>query len=405
MSRRHPASAGYHVPRAVDSPRPTGPSRTDAWPTSPTPSSTEAVAGAGRPLRPRAPARPVRQASAPSPRGAASTRRRRSPSGSTGSRAGCAGRPCRRTPSPRCGARCCRRSSATTARSSSRSSPDKVNACLSRRGAHRRGQGGGARPGARGVREALTAAAGADVARADMLLKAVPAVADRLRRRRDAEADRGGRQRARSRAARAGRGRGRRRRRGRRVGRDGGGRHRGATRAAHRAGRGDRRSSAACRPAAASEPSAASTTASRRATSSVSSAASPAEVMDRLAAAGHCYGPVPFKTTAAVPYVPWGVKRLYDTMVQAETRLHLLLHARLVHALVQDGAIDAAIVATRAGQVAYRAPYFVDATRRRGAGARGGRRDRARRHAPVPVDDVLHAARRPRARAAGARSS
>ena len=77
---------------------------------------------------------------------------------------------------------------------------------------------------------------------------------------------------------------------------------------------------------------------------------------------GQCYGPVPFKTTAAVPYVPWGVKRLYDTMVQAETRLHLLLHARLVHALVKDGAVDAVIVATRAGQVAYRAPFFVDAT-------------------------------------------
>jgi hypothetical protein len=88
----------------------------------------------------------------------------------------------------------------------------------------------------------------------------------------------------------------------------------------------------------------------------------PAEVMDRLAAEGQCYGPVPFKTTAAVPYVPWGVKRLYDTMVQAEPRLHLVLHARLVHALVRDGVVQAAIVATRAGQVAYRAPFFVDAT-------------------------------------------
>src|SRR4029453_10800392 len=87
-----------------------------------------------------------------------------------------------------------------------------------------------------------------------------------------------------------------------------------------------------------------------------------AEVMDRLASAGQCYGPVPFKTTAAVPYVPWGVKRLYDTMVQAEPRLHLVLHARLVHALVRDGVVQAAIVATRAGQVAYRAPFFVDAT-------------------------------------------
>jgi hypothetical protein len=87
-----------------------------------------------------------------------------------------------------------------------------------------------------------------------------------------------------------------------------------------------------------------------------------AEVMDRLAAAGQCYGPVPWKTTAAVPYVPWGVKRLYDTMVGAEPNLHLLLHARLVHATVHDSAIEAAVVATRSGLVAYRAPFFVDAT-------------------------------------------
>ena len=50
--------------------------------------------------------------------------------------------------------------------------------------------------------------------------------------------------------------------------------------------------------------------------------AASADVMDRSAAAGQCYGPAP-KTTAAVPYVPW-VKRLYDTMVQEETRLHLV---------------------------------------------------------------------------------
>jgi hypothetical protein len=88
----------------------------------------------------------------------------------------------------------------------------------------------------------------------------------------------------------------------------------------------------------------------------------PAEVMDRLAAAGQCYGPVPFRTTAAVPYVPWAVKRLYDEMVAGEPRLHLLLHARVVQASVRDGSIEAAVVATRSGLVAYRAPFFVDAT-------------------------------------------
>jgi hypothetical protein len=87
-----------------------------------------------------------------------------------------------------------------------------------------------------------------------------------------------------------------------------------------------------------------------------------AEVMDRLAAAGQCYGPVPFKTTAAVPYVPWGVKRLYDAMMRDEPRPHLLLYARLVRVLVSGASAEAAIVATRSGTVAMRAPFFIDAT-------------------------------------------
>jgi len=87
-----------------------------------------------------------------------------------------------------------------------------------------------------------------------------------------------------------------------------------------------------------------------------------AEVMDRLAARGQCYGPVPFKTTGAVPYVPWGLKTLYDTMARAEPSLTTYLHARGVRTLARDGAIDAVVVATRAGEVAMRAPYFIDAT-------------------------------------------
>ncbi|MGH7895620.1 MAG: FAD-dependent oxidoreductase [Candidatus Binatia bacterium] len=87
-----------------------------------------------------------------------------------------------------------------------------------------------------------------------------------------------------------------------------------------------------------------------------------AEVMDRLAAEGHCYGPVPFKTTAAVPYVPWGVKILYDDLVRAEPNLRVRLYARFLGAVVRDGTIDVITVSTRAGIVAMRAPYFVDAS-------------------------------------------
>jgi hypothetical protein len=87
-----------------------------------------------------------------------------------------------------------------------------------------------------------------------------------------------------------------------------------------------------------------------------------AEVMDQLVPRGFAYGPVPFKTTAAVPYVPWGLKRLYDGMARAEPALRVYLHARVVRALVRDGTIDAVVAATRAGEVAFRAPYFVDAS-------------------------------------------
>jgi hypothetical protein len=88
----------------------------------------------------------------------------------------------------------------------------------------------------------------------------------------------------------------------------------------------------------------------------------PAEVMDRLAAAGQCYGPVPFKTTAAVPYVPWGVKTLYDAMARAEPRLTVYLHAHATGVVADGDRVGAIVVATRDGTVAMRAPYFVDAS-------------------------------------------
>jgi hypothetical protein len=87
-----------------------------------------------------------------------------------------------------------------------------------------------------------------------------------------------------------------------------------------------------------------------------------AEVERRLRERGQCYGPVPFKTTGAVPYVPWGLKTLYDEVARAEGRLHVLLHARFVRALVDGDAIHAVAVATRAGELALRAPYWVDAS-------------------------------------------
>lgn len=88
----------------------------------------------------------------------------------------------------------------------------------------------------------------------------------------------------------------------------------------------------------------------------------PAELMDRLAARGECYGPVPFKSTGAVPYVPWGLKLAYDGLVRAEPSLTVYLHARFVRALAGDGRVRGVEVATRSGRVVLEAPYFVDAT-------------------------------------------
>lgn len=87
-----------------------------------------------------------------------------------------------------------------------------------------------------------------------------------------------------------------------------------------------------------------------------------AEVMERLAARGHCYGPVPFKTTGAVPYVPWGLKTLYDGLVRAEPNLTVLLHAHFLQAPTRDRTITAVTVATRGGRIALTAPYVIDAT-------------------------------------------
>jgi hypothetical protein len=88
----------------------------------------------------------------------------------------------------------------------------------------------------------------------------------------------------------------------------------------------------------------------------------PAEVSERLAGDGQSYGPVPFKTTGAVPYVPWGLKRLYDTLARAEGRLSVYLHARCLRALVAGDVVEAVTVATRAGEIAIAAPYFIDAS-------------------------------------------
>jgi hypothetical protein len=88
----------------------------------------------------------------------------------------------------------------------------------------------------------------------------------------------------------------------------------------------------------------------------------PLELAEALRARGHAYGPVPFKETAALPYVPFGVKLLLEERARAEANLSVRLHAKLTHAVVEAGAIRGVVVQTRAGRIALRARVYLDAT-------------------------------------------
>src|SRR5437764_6716806 len=86
------------------------------------------------------------------------------------------------------------------------------------------------------------------------------------------------------------------------------------------------------------------------------------EVAEALKGAGAANGPVPFKGTAVLLYVPWAAKRLFDHLVGEEERIQLFLHALVSDVVVRDDRLEAAIVATKRGPQAVRARSFVDAT-------------------------------------------
>jgi hypothetical protein len=88
----------------------------------------------------------------------------------------------------------------------------------------------------------------------------------------------------------------------------------------------------------------------------------PMEVMQKLQSRGMCYGPVPFKTTLAVPYVPWGLKLVLDEVVRAEGGLRVYLHTRFLQAVVAEREIRAIAVQTRSGRIALTARHYIDAS-------------------------------------------
>ena len=88
----------------------------------------------------------------------------------------------------------------------------------------------------------------------------------------------------------------------------------------------------------------------------------PLQIAETLLARGHALGPIPYEDSGVLPYVPWGVKILFEELVRAEPGLRVLLHAKLTHALVEQGEIHGVVVQTRAGRTALRARVYVDAS-------------------------------------------
>lgn len=86
------------------------------------------------------------------------------------------------------------------------------------------------------------------------------------------------------------------------------------------------------------------------------------EVAAALSQRGAAVGPVPFKETAVLLYVPWAAKRLFDALVTAEPGITLALHTFVADVVRTDDRVEAVVLATKRGLAAVRARAFVDAT-------------------------------------------
>lgn len=90
------------------------------------------------------------------------------------------------------------------------------------------------------------------------------------------------------------------------------------------------------------------------------------EFVEALRERGAGHGPIPFKESAVLLYVPWAAKRLADHLVTSEDGLELLLHSFVCDAVVEgagDGReVRAAVLATKRGLRAVTGTVFVDCT-------------------------------------------
>jgi hypothetical protein len=83
---------------------------------------------------------------------------------------------------------------------------------------------------------------------------------------------------------------------------------------------------------------------------------------EELKASGAGFGPIPYKETAVLIYVPWAFKRQADRRVTAEPNLTPLLHANVTEVVRRGRTIEAVIVGSKRGPLAITGRVFVDAS-------------------------------------------
>jgi len=88
----------------------------------------------------------------------------------------------------------------------------------------------------------------------------------------------------------------------------------------------------------------------------------PCEIAETLLGRNDAIGPVPYRDTAVLPYVPVGLKRAFEDRVLAESNLRVRLHTKLTRAEVDAGVLRGVVVQTREGRIGLRARVYVDAT-------------------------------------------
>jgi len=88
----------------------------------------------------------------------------------------------------------------------------------------------------------------------------------------------------------------------------------------------------------------------------------PMEIAQTLLGRNDAIGPIPYRDTAVLPYVPVGLKRAFEERVLGAERLRVRLHAKLVHAEVEAGVVRGVVVQTREGRVGLRARVYIDAS-------------------------------------------